>query len=133
MNVANVDKFICCMLATILLFMGIGVAMSANNSSSLCTENTTAFTDAVLSSVEYGIEEPTVCSLSMLNNSASIVQNSMTGMIRWQDRGILMFFIVGSFLQYLFYYQSAECKEDGQLFLCRSAVVDYIHLKDSGE
>lgn len=36
-------------------------------------------------------------------------------------------------LLYRSIYQSSESKEDGQLFSCRSVIIDYIHQKDSGE
>lgn len=134
MNVAKRDKFICCILVSIVLFLGFGVAMSTTDSSCLYTSNSNITTESFLSSVEHNIAETRVCTVTMLNRGANIVCGNVNAtMSRWQSRESLLFLVVGFFLQYLFSYQSAEMKEDGQLFLCRSAIVDYIHRKDSGE
>lgn len=133
MNVEMREKMICCMLAAILFFWGISAGSTAMNSSFSRLANLTGTTNETLCSVKYITEETSVCTPAMLSKSIQMIRgNSARTMIRWQDRTVLLF-LAGVFLQYLFYYQSAESKEDGQLFLCRSVIVDYIHLKDSGE
>lgn len=133
MSVAKNRKMICCLMAMILLFLGMSVELKSADTSFLCSKNHSCTTRTVIHAANY-VEEKTVCTLNMLTNGNDVLRGNMTSsVIRGQYRAILVFLIVGSFLQYLFYYQSAESKEDGQLFLCRTVVVDYIHLKDSGE
>lgn len=127
------EKTICFILAIILFFLGMSVEISTADTSFSCSTNMKSTTESVIRSANY-VEEETVCTLNMLGNGCDFLRANMSSTItKGQYRAILSFLIVGSFLQYLFYYQSAESKEDGQLFLCRTVVVDYIHLKDSGE
>lgn len=134
MNITKSVKLICCILALVLCFLGFGVTMSITESSFLCAQKSGIFTETTICSDEDIIEEICVCTVSMLYQGMESIRGNVVGTItRWQNRQFLLLFVVGWFLQYLFYYQSEECKEDGQLFLCRSAIVDYIHLKDSGE
>lgn len=133
MGAAKSERFICCLLAIVLLFLGISVEIRNVDASFLRAKNEIGTTETIICSADH-VEEETVCTLNMLTNGNDILRGNVTSsMVRGQYRAILSFLIVGSFLQYLFYYQTAESKEDGQLFLCRTVVVDYIHLKDSGE
>ena len=133
MGAARGEKIICCVLAMILFFLGISVEVKNADASFLHSENAAYSTRATISSTNH-MEEETVCTLNMLINGSEVLRSNMSNsMVRGSYQTCLSFFIVGAFLQYLFYYQSAESKEDGQLFLCRTVVVDYIHLKDSGE
>lgn len=126
-------KGLCCFLAVILLFLGMSVEVKNTNSSFLCSKTVIGGSRVTISMTDYMEEEP-LCTLNMLTNGSEIFRSNISNsMVRGSHRARLLFFIVGSFLQYLFFYQSAESKEDGQLFLCRTVVVDYIHLKDSGE
>lgn len=134
MNVTKRVKLICCILASILWFLGFGVVLSTTESSFLFADNISSSTENTIRSDEQVVGETRVCTLSMLHQNMEILRgNTIDSMTRWKNREFLLFLVVGWFLQYLFYYQSEESKEDGQLFLCRSAIVDYIHLKDSGE
>ena len=128
------EKTICFILAIILFFLGITVENSTVDTSFSRSKTEMGTTVSTLRSVKSVVEEETACTLNMIGNSSSFLRANMPNSItKGQYRAILSFLVVGSFLQYLFYYQSAESKEDGQLFLCRTVVVDYIHLKDSGE
>lgn len=132
MNVKVSGKIICCLIAVIVLFLGIGAEVSATDSSFSRAINETSTTNQTLRSTEGILDEAPICTLSMLQDGMRGIHGNMTSVMnRWQDRTIVLFLVVGSFLQFLF-YQSTESKEDGQLFLCRSVIVDYIHLKDSG-
>jgi len=134
MNITKSVKLICCILALVLCFLGFGVTMSFTKSSFFCAQKSGSVTETAIRLDEDVMEEICVCTISMLNQDMKYIRGNVVGLItRWQNRQFLLFFVAGWFLQYLFYYQSEECKEDGQLFLCRSAIVDYIHLKDSGE
>lgn len=127
-------KRICCLCATILLFLGMSVSGAIADSTFLHVHNATSVSNAFLSSAEQYIQETSVCTVDMLSRSfqnASINRNASIG--KGQHRLCLSAFHVANFMQYLFYYQSSELKEDGQLFNCRSLIVDYIHLRDSGE
>lgn len=134
MRVNAREKTICFVLAIILLFLGMSVEMSAFDTSFSRTTNMESTTESMIRSVDPVVDGETVCTLNMLGNSSDFLRLHMPSSItKGQYRAILSFLTVGSFLQYLFYYQTAESKEDGQLFSCRTVVVDYIHLKDSGE
>ena len=130
MYVVNDNKFICYVLAIIVLFVGIG---NTTNSSFLHAENTECGVLASICAVEE-VEDAPICTLSMLHGRSFFQKlGAPDSMMRWQNRINHIFPIMQCFLQDLFCYQKAESKEDGQLFLCRSAIIDYIHLKDSGE
>ncbi len=131
MNAEIKQKIICCVLATIIFLWGISVVVTTANSSFLSSINVKSTTNTILCSTDHIMKESVVCIPSMLNKSMDAIRSRAGG--SWQNKSVYLFLVVGCFLQYLFYYQSAESKEDGQLFLCRSVIVDYIHLKDSGE
>ncbi len=133
MGVAKREKIICCLIAIVLFFLGMSVDVNNADDSFLYSKNELKSAETTIRSVNH-MEEETVCTLNMIANRNDVFRSNIASfMVKGQYRAILSFLIVGSFLQYLFYYQSAESKEDGQLFLCRTVVVDYIHLKDSGE
>lgn len=131
MNAKMSRKILCCIVAVVLFILGISVEISAADSSFLDATNVTSTANQTLRSTEDIVEETPVCTPNMLQNSMNAIRGNMTSATRWQDRTMVLFLIVVSVLQFLF-YQSTEAKEDGQLFLCRSVIVDYIHLKDSG-
>ena len=123
------EKIICCFLAIIMFFMGMCLETTKADSSFSCAA--ISLSDATISSVDYITDDVETCTLDMLNKSTVSVRGNMANaMNKWQSRAVLIFFIAGISLQYLFYYQSAECKEDGQLLLCRSVAINYIHQKD---
>ena len=133
MRVTKYERMICCFIATIFLLMGVSAVFSVSNSFSLRT-NTDNTTVMYINSVQNEVQDEAICTLSMLANNSKIIRESMSNsMMRGQYRFVLSFFLIASSVQYLFYYQSEESKEDGQLFSCRTLIVDYIHLKDSGE
>lgn len=123
------ERVICCIVATILFFLGISVETTTVDSSFLGTTES-----ASMRSAEHIVNEADVCTPSMLTRGTTSIQRSLTNSVsKWQSRTVLIFLFAGVSLQYLLCYQSAQSKEDGRLFLCRSMIVDYIHLKDSGE
>lgn len=128
-------KLICMLIVIILFFRGIGVVSVTSGSSFSDSVNVSDIMSEVLYAVDYVVEEPVVCIPAMLSKGFSFSSHiAVAGnTIRWQNREVLLFLVVGVFLQYLFSYQSAEGREDGQLFLCRKMIVDYIHRMDSGE
>lgn len=146
-------RIICCVFAVILFFLGIGVEVTTTNSSFLCSQKAIGSTSTnnsesvanTLHAMIYAnrqiIEEAPVCTPSMLENRTEFLRaNRLMSTLRRHSRVFFLILIAGIFLQYLLgrltqvnSYQGTECKEDGQLFLCRTVVVDYIHRKDSGE
>ena len=129
MSITKKTRYISFAIAIILLVLGIRLAMPETDSSFLCTKNTF---DVTTFQADNLIKETPMCTVTMLNDGMSMMRNVSTTITRWRDKAKVIFLLLGVFLQYRF-YQSTECKEDGQLFLCRTVVVDYIHLKDSGE
>ena len=124
------EKQICFIIAFGMFFAGMCLEVVETDSSFLCAKNTYA-ESSVLEAEDYLLEEMSAFTLDMMYNGTSAICRGLgQSMIRWRGSGILLFCIVGMFLQYLFYYQSTECKEDGQLLLCRSVAVKYIHQKD---
>lgn len=122
------ERFICCLWAAIMCFVGMCLDTTETDSSFSCT---TRVSSAMMCSVDYIEDDVDTCTLDMLNKSViSIRGNIANALNKWQNRAVLLFFIAGVALQYLFFYQSAECKEDGQLLLCRSVAINYIHQKD---
>lgn len=122
------EKHICLIVVIAMFFIGMCLENAETDSSFLCTRNIES--DAI-EAENYVMDTTTVCTLDMIHNGTSSICRVLgSPMMRWQGSAILLFCIVGMFLQYLFYYQSCECKEDGQLLLCRSVAVKYIHQKD---
>ena len=116
-----------------MFFTGMCLEMVQTDSSFLCAKKMNAET-GVLEADSLVMDEVSVFTLDMIHNSTSMIFRGMGNtMIKWQGSAVLLFSIVGTFLQYLFYYQSCECKEDGQLLLNRSIAVKYIHQKDGGK
>ena len=124
------EKLICLIIVIGMFFTGMCLEMVQTDSSFLCAKNM----DAEASLIEADsllMDEESVFTLDMIHNSTSAICRGMSNAsIKWQGSAVLLFSIVGMFLQYLCYYQSCECKEDGQLLLCRSVAVKYIHQKD---
>ncbi len=156
MRTETKGRIVCYIFAVILFFLGIGVEITTTNSSFLCSLNVASTTDmtstvsaistgvtsnAMLYSNNQVIEEVPVCTLGMLASRTEALRGNMSiSVLRKQSRGAFFILIAGIFLQYLLgrliqegSYQGTESREDGQLFLCRTVVVDYIHRKDSGE
>lgn len=142
MMIKTQERIICCVVAVILFILGIGVELATTDSSFLCTLNPMSTAEAVyaldasgeaqLYAVHQTIQEAPVCTLSMLGKGMESFR-----CVRMTQTITLL---VGLFLQGLLgrlkqedSYQSAESREDGQLFLCRAVIVNYIHKKDSGE
>lgn len=125
------EKIICCIMAVILFFSGMCVDNSTADSSFLHASKETS---SSIRSASYIADEIASCTTDMLGKGSSTIRLTMGNQVsKGQSRTILIFSIVGAILQYLLYYQSSECREDGRLLLCRSVAVDYIHLKDGGK
>ena len=124
------EKPICLIIVIAMFFVGMCLEMAKTDSSFLCA-NTINMESNAIEAENYVMDKTTECTLNMIHNGTSVVCRGLgNSMMRWQGSAIMLFCIVGMFLQYLFYYQSSECKEDGQLLLCRSVAVKYIHQKD---
>ena len=123
------ERFICCAVAAIMFFIGMCLDTTKIDSSfSYMMLDASAET---INSVDYLTDDVDACTLDMLAKGTMSIRGNVFGsMNKWQNRAVLLLLVVGSALQYLFYYQSEECKEDGQLLLCRSVAVNYIHQKD---
>ena len=124
------EKQICLIIVIAMFFAGRCFEMLETDSSFLCAKNAYVSSDAIEAD-SYVVESTAICPLNMIyNGTTTICRNLGNSVMRWQGSAVLLFCIVGMFSQYLFYYQSCECKEDGQLLLCRSVAVKYIHQKD---
>ena len=124
------EKQICLIIAFVMFFAGMCLDIPEADASFCCTNNeeASAYVFEEESSV---LTEASVCTLSMIyNGTASLCRGLSNSLLRGHGGTVILLSIVGFFLQYLFYYQSEECKEDGQLLLCRSVAVKYIHQKD---
>ena len=124
------EKQICIIIVIAMFFVGMCLEIAETDSSFLCAKNTYVELNAMEEENDV-IDSTTVCTLDMIHNgTSSICRGLGNPVMRWQGSAVVLFCIVGMFLQYLFYYQSCECKEDGQLLLCRSVAVKYIHQQD---
>jgi len=124
-------KFICCVMAVILLFLGMCVETATLDSSFLCASEGASST---IRSASYIVDEMESCTTDMLGKGTSSLRfNVGTQATRGQSRTVLIFWVVGAILQYLLYYQGAEARGDRNVVLCRSVAVDYIHQKDGGK
>ena len=122
-------QMISCVMAVILFFVGMSVDKTMVKSSffGVYTQEKN-----YLCSVNYITEDAVIVTPGMLikNNILIFHENTISSTLKWNR---IVPLILGNFGQYLFGYENTESKEDAQLFLCRSIIVDYIHLKDSGE
>lgn len=123
-------RILCGIIAVIVLFMGMNIEKMMEQSSFFRASETK---DTYLSSICYVAEDTVFCTPTMLigNYMPAVRMNSVPSTWKW-NRVVPLTSILSTFWQYRFLYQKAECKEDAQLFLCRSVIVDYIHNKDSG-
>ncbi len=120
-------KMIMCLVASILFFFGMCLEFVQIDSSFLYVNATDA---TVIRMVDHTIDGQEACILGMIKKESSTNRHNTYNHVRWQPREVLLFLIIGVFQQYLFTYQSAECKEDGQLLLCRYVPIGYIHQQD---
>lgn len=122
------EKQICMIIAVTMFFTGMCLEMA---DSSFDVANRDAVADSAIVAENYVLDVSVPCTMDMIRSRISgickIFENSVTSR---QQNVTVVFCIVGMFLQYLFYYQSCESKEDAQLFLCRFVAVRYIHQKD---
>lgn len=129
------DRVICCLMAFILLTMGMCVETTTADSSFSRVSECTSESICAMSYISEQVEPCTTDMLgkravsfrSDLGRTANRTQN------RTQSKAILICTTVGTILQGLLYYQRTEYKEDGQLLLNRAVAVNYIHQKDGGE
>lgn len=127
------EKLICLIIVIGMFFTGMCLEMVQADSSFLCAKNIDA-ADEFIEAESLVMEDMAVFTLNMIHNStATICRGLEHSSLRWYGSAAVLFSIVGMFLHYLFYYQSCECKEDGQLLLNRSIAVKYIHQKDGGK
>lgn len=124
------ERFICCMLAAILLFMGMCLDTTETDSSFLYAN--AERTGEALSSVEYIFESADSCTAEMIGKKGSM--SSIRGelsrnIMRW-DRSILLSIIVGAILQYLLYFYSTVGGRYREILRSSTVAINYIHHKD---
>lgn len=124
-------RIICCVMAVILLFVGMCVETSTTDSSFLRASKEASST---IRSASYIAEEVESCTTDMLGKGTSTLRlNVGNHGSKGQGKAIFIFLIVGAILQDLLYYQRTEGQDERQFVLCRSVAVDYIHQKDGGK
>lgn len=128
------ERVILCLIACILFFVGMCLDMAMTDSSLLHAND---IATATISLVDYIEESEEVCTVGMLRKETGSIRSITDSSFRWQSKAVLLLLVVGMFLQALLgrlirarSYQRAECKEDGQLLLCRYVSISYIHQQD---
>ena len=124
------EKLICIIIVIGMFFSGMCLEFTQIDSSFLCAKDMDA-EGSLLEEDSLLVSGASIFTLDMMRNSTSLICRELGNSSARHHGGIvLLFSVVGAFSQYLFFYQSCECKEDGQLLLCRSVAVKYIHQKD---
>lgn len=125
------DRVICCMMAFILLAMGMCVETTMTDSYFSYTSESTS---ASIRAMSYISEQEEPCTTDMLGKRTVAVRSDLGRSVnRAQNKTILICIAVGTILQGLLYFQRTGYQEDGQLLLNRAVAVNYIHQKDGGE
>lgn len=114
-------RYICCFLATIILFLGMCLDIVETDSFFLC--DSTVSTEAQISAVDVIIDDETPCTSEMLGRNRSV-------QFRGQYRTILLSLFVGIVLQSLFLLQGTEQYEFEEMVHSDAVTIAYIHRKD---
>ncbi len=133
MSTKKAIRYICCLLATILCFLGMSVELTNTDSTFLCALEYSNTSHISMISADTGVTENVECTLNMLKGSHSL-QNAMSNTaskVRIRTFVYISFCIAT--VWYLSISQKTECKENFEHICCKSVAVDYIHRKDSGE
>ena len=130
MRTGNTKRYICCLFATIVLFLGMCVDTVETDSFFLYSS--TVLSDAHISSVQVDLDDDMTCTNEMLGRSRTmqirnIYQRSTSSE---QYRNLLLSFIVGAILQYLFLLQVAERHVSVRFNYSDAVTVTYIHQTD---
>ncbi len=124
------EKLICCIIAAILLFMGMCQDIAETDSSFLCTD--LEYANTAISSVDCITESADSCTSEMIgkNNSMwSLHGEFVRNVIRW-DKSVLLSMIAGALLQYLLYFYSIINGQCYEILHSGTVAVNYIHHKD---
>lgn len=124
------EKLIYCILAAIMLFIGICQDTTETDSLFLCAN--LEYANVAISSVDYLGENTEPCTSEMIgkNNSMTSLRGELgRSVVRW-DRNVMLFAIVGAILQYLLYLRSTSKGEYYEILHSGTVAVDYIHHKD---
>lgn len=130
MEVENTRRYICCFLATIILFLGMCLEL-VKADSYFCYDFDIS-TDAVISSGDLIADDEVSCTSEMLGTSRIMqIRNQYPQSSgREQYRNILLSFIVGVFLQYLFLLHEAAQHDFCNVMYSDAVTIAYIHRKD---
>ena len=130
MRVENTKRYICCVLAAIVLFLGMCVDTVEADSFFLYSSSVS--TDAHISSAQVISNEDTSCTNEMLGRNKPMQFRNLyqRNTSSEQYRNLLLSFIVGAILQYLFLLQVAEHYVSNQLIHSDTVTITYIHQTD---
>ena len=117
----NTKRYICCFLATIILFLGM--CLNVMETDSYFLYNHTVSTGDQISAVDVIIDDEIPCTSEMLGRNRSV-------QFRGQYRTILLSLFVGIVLQCLFLLQGIEQYEFAELVHSDAVTIAYIHRKD---
>ena len=130
METENTKRYICCFLATIILFLGM--CLDLVKADSFFLYDSKISTDAVISSGDEIADEEVSCTSEMLGSGKTMqIRNQYPqGSGREQYRNILLSFIVGVFLQYLFLLHEAARHDFCRVMYSDAVTIAYIHRTD---
>ena len=117
----NTKRYICCFLATIILFLGM--CLNVMETDSYFLYNHTVSTGDQISAVDVIIDDEIPCTSEMLGRNRSV-------QFRGQYRTILLSLFVGIVLQCLFLLQGIEQYEFAEMVHSDAVTIAYIHRKD---
>ena len=117
----NTKRYICCFLATIILFLGMCLNVMETDSYFLYKH--TVSTGDQISAVDVIIDDEIPCTSEMLGRNRSV-------QFRGQYRTILLSLFVGIVLQCLFLLQGIEQYEFTEMVHSDAVTIAYIHRKD---
>lgn len=124
------ERFICCMIAAIMFFMGMCLDTTEADPSFSCAN--TEHSGTTLSSVDYLFESTDTCTVEMIGRKGtfSSIRSELGRNTIRRDRGILLSIIVGAILQYLLYFHSSVYGGYYEILRSSTVAINYIHLKD---
>lgn len=114
-------RYICCFLATIILFLG--VCLHIMETDSFIPYGSMASTDAQISKTDVIIDDEIPCTNEMLGRNRSVQSRSLY-------RATLLSVFVGIILQCLFLLQGTEHYEYVETVHSDEVTIAYIHSKD---
>ncbi len=121
MTIEGTKRYICCFLATIILFLG--VCLHIMETDSFVVYDSTISTGAEISATDVIIDDEIPCTSEMLGRNRSV-------QFRSQYRTMLLSVFVGIVLQCLFLLQGTEQYEFTEMVHSDAVTIAYIHRKD---